>query len=289
MRALRALAIAAALAGCTSAARAAPGKPPEKTRSVDGAAGKLRVSDGGAGGVPVVFVHDVGSELEAWRAQLDHLRPQRRAIAYDQRGHGKSDRSKDGAYTIAALADDLDRVARALGLERFYLVGHGLAGAVLTTYAAAHPDKVAGLAYADAVGDFHAIPRQRIDAMKMRYEPSFGAGELKSEMSGMLSVGAKPETKKRVLAALDRVDPKAYAALRRNLADFSAADLLAGYTGPRLAIEADGPERSPAIFSALDKGASRVGVKGVSHWLMMDDPAAFDRALDPFVGVKPRD
>src|SRR6266542_3653455 len=91
---------------------------PEQFVWVEGGAGRLRVSDGGAGGVPVVFVHGLGADLETWRAQLEHVRAARRAIAYDQRGHGESDRARDGVYTIAALADDLDHVARALALDR---------------------------------------------------------------------------------------------------------------------------------------------------------------------------
>jgi pimeloyl-ACP methyl ester carboxylesterase len=31
--------------------------------------------------------------------------------------------------------------------------------------------------------------------------------------------------------------------------------------------------------------ASRETIAGVSHWLMMDDPEAFDRALDAFLGA----
>jgi len=46
----------------------------ERIRFVQGGAGKLRVSDGGEGGVPVVLVHGLGSELETWRPVLDRLR-----------------------------------------------------------------------------------------------------------------------------------------------------------------------------------------------------------------------
>jgi len=73
---------------------------------VQGGAGKLRVSDGGQGGVPVVLVHGLGSELETWRPVLDRLRSKQRTIAYDQRGHGQSDRAAE--YSVEALADDLE-------------------------------------------------------------------------------------------------------------------------------------------------------------------------------------
>jgi hypothetical protein len=43
-----------------------------------------------------------------WRAQLEHLRVNRRVVAFDRRGHGASDRARDGVYRIEALAEDLD-------------------------------------------------------------------------------------------------------------------------------------------------------------------------------------
>lgn len=260
---------------------------PERFFLVQGGAGRLRVSDGGSGGIPILFLHGLGSDLESWRAQLDHLRPRRRAIAYDHRGHGGSEPAHHGVYTVEALAQDLELVVDALGLDRFFLVGHAISGPLLTIYAAKHPEKVAGLVYAEAVGDFHAIPPARIEAMKMAQgSASFGKVQQR-ELYGQMLAGAKPDTRNRVLAALERLDAPAFPALRSSLPEFSAAPLLAAYRGPRLCIEIAGDE-SPALFSALDKGARKVSVPRVSHWLMMDDPAAFNRALDRFVGFKPR-
>ncbi|MFL5264905.1 MAG: alpha/beta fold hydrolase [Anaeromyxobacteraceae bacterium] len=273
-----------ATAGARPAAPQGAASPGERIVLVDGGAGRLRVSDGGAGEVPVVFVHGLGSDLEAWRAQLDHLRPGRRAIAYDQRGHGGSDPAHDPkGYTIDALADDLDAVVRALRVDRFYLVGHSLAGTVLTTYAAAHPGKVVGLVYADAVGDFRDVPREEIDeALRQEASPAFGKAEQRQLFSEMLAPDAKASTRERVLASLDRMDPPAFAALRRSMATFSAADRVGRYRGPRLAIEVEGRDL-PMIYSALDPSAERVKLSGVSHWLMMDDPEGFDAALDRFI------
>jgi hypothetical protein len=88
--------VAAALLAC-AAHHGGAGAPPaaERFTWVEGKAGRLRVSDGGAGGIPVVLVHGLGSDLAVWRAQLDHLRAGRRAIAYDQRGHGRSEKARD--------------------------------------------------------------------------------------------------------------------------------------------------------------------------------------------------
>jgi pimeloyl-ACP methyl ester carboxylesterase len=254
----------------------------ERLYFIDGTAGRLRVSDAGSAGTPVLFVHGLGCRIDCWRAQLDHLRPSRRAIAYDQRGHGDSDRARDRVYTIDALADDLEAVVEALELARFFLVGHSMAGQVLTAYAARHPEKVAGLLYADALGDLHAArPSQREAFVAQAEAKDFDA---KAEYEEMIGPSARPETRERVLAAVELMDAEAVPALRRSMASFVAAPLLARYAGPRLAVDDASGEDPRFLLVGLLPQLPRKTLANVSHWLMMDDPAGFDRALDGFVG-----
>ncbi|HVP67448.1 MAG TPA: alpha/beta hydrolase [Anaeromyxobacteraceae bacterium] len=277
------LAAAAALvASCRKDRGAPPPAGAERVLALDGAAGRLKVSDGGSGEPAVVFVHGLGGDLEAWRAQLDHLRPSRRAVAYDQRGHGGSEPARDGAYTIEALADDLEAVRRGLGLGRMVLVGHSLAGTVLTAYARAHPERVAGLVYVDAVGDFAAIPPEHLRPLIDREaSPSFDRAAQRAAFEELLGPRARPRTRERVLASLGALDPKAFAALRRSMFGFSARGDPPAPGAPALAVEADGPVL-PIMACAVLR-LPRVALPDVSHWLQLDDPEGLDRALDAFL------
>jgi pimeloyl-ACP methyl ester carboxylesterase len=262
-----------------TASSSEPGK--ESLFTIDGKAGRLQISDGGREGTPVVFLHGLACDIDCWRAQLDHLRPGRRAVAYDQRGHGASARAPEGGYSIDALTDDLEAVLEGLGIGRAFLVGHSMSGEVLTTYAARHPDRVAGLVYADALGDFHALPKAEVDAELAKEDaPGFDA---RKTFASMISDEAKPSTRERVLRAFDTFDPKAFAPLRKSMAAFSAGPLLAKYNGPRLAIEVEGQNNS-FVLSGVLPGVPKTTLPHVSHWLMMDDPDGFNRALDPFIG-----
>jgi len=250
----------------------------ERFLTVDGSAGKLRVSDGGEGGVPVVFVHGLGSDLEVWRAQLDHLRPARRALALDLRGHGGSEPAKGGVYTIPTLASDVDAVVSRLGLQRFILVGHSMAGAVLTAYAGRHPEKVVGLVYVDAVGDVSGAPPE-MKAMFTHAPPNFGPEQLRAAYGEMIGPVAKPGTRAQVLASADRMGPNTFLALRRALADYVPTDDIKRYTGPRRAIEVAGVDM-PFTASRSLPNVTRTTLPNVSHWLMLDDPEGFNRELD---------
>jgi pimeloyl-ACP methyl ester carboxylesterase len=271
-----------------SPAPTAPVTTAEHFLSVDGTAGRLRVSDGGAGEPAIVLLHGLGADLEVWRPQLDHLRTTRRAIAYDQRGHGGSEKARDGVYTLEALAADVEAVRRDLGLGRVILVGHSLSGPLLTTYAGAHPQVVAGLVYVDALGDFQAVPREQLQPLIDREaSPSFGAPERRATFDEMLRPRAQPATRVQVLAALDRIDPPAFAALRRGLFEFrDARARYTGYRGPAVAVEAaDNPYA--AVLAGQVLHLPRTEVAGVSHWLQLDDPDAVNRALDAFLAGFP--
>jgi len=265
---------------------AAPPTAQERISFVEGSTGRIRVSDGGVGEPAIVLLHGLGADLEVWRQQLDHLRTIRRAIAYDQRGHGKSEGARDGVYTVEALAADLEAVRRAMGLGRVVLVGHSMSGAVLTTYAGAHPDVVAGLVYVDAIGDFHAVPREALQpAVDREASPSFGAPERRAAFDEMLGPRAKPGTRQAILSSVDRIDPPAFSALRRSMFDFRDARVrFAAYRGPSLAIEAaDNPYAASMAAQVL--GIPVRNVSGVSHWLQLDDPDAVNRALDAFLAA----
>src|SRR5947209_20342670 len=98
----------------------------------------LNISDGGGGAaIPVVLHHGLGADLHVWDAALAHLRGSRRAVAFDARGHGLSPKAPD--YTVELLAQDLDEVVQGLGIDRFWLVGHSLAGGVISAYAGMKP------------------------------------------------------------------------------------------------------------------------------------------------------
>src|SRR6185437_1335772 len=92
-----------------------------------GPAGQIHVDDDGSGdGVPVVFIHSFAGSGQHWANQLDHLRPGRRAIALDLRGHGQSEAKADDDISIDDLAADVGTVVESLDLPRVALVGHSI-------------------------------------------------------------------------------------------------------------------------------------------------------------------
>lgn len=115
----------------------------------------VEVQEYGAG-PPVVFVHGGAMTHRVWDHQLAAAMRSHRAVAYDLRGTGGSDKPPAG-YSVDAFADDLAALVARLDLARPAIVGHGLGSHVALRLAATRPDVPGRLVLAAAapwfVGD----------------------------------------------------------------------------------------------------------------------------------------
>jgi pimeloyl-ACP methyl ester carboxylesterase len=80
-----------------------------------------------------------------WRPLLDRLARGRRLVRYDPRGTGLSERGFGDGVTVETLADDLEAVADAAGLERFPIYAISQSVPVALTFAARRPERVSRL------------------------------------------------------------------------------------------------------------------------------------------------
>ena len=107
---------------------------------MDGRQGEVTTNDGvglryreAGSGQPLVLVHGWSQAAALFRYQLDGLSDRYRVIAYDQRGHGESDKPAFG-YRIARLAKDLHEFLVALDLRDAAVLGHSMGCSVLWAY-----------------------------------------------------------------------------------------------------------------------------------------------------------
>jgi pimeloyl-ACP methyl ester carboxylesterase len=95
-----------------------------------------------AAGLPILLVHGIRTSATMWRHQADALRADGYPVlAVDLPGHGSR---LDETFTVAGALAAIDQGVQALG-GRVLLVGLSLGGYYAIAYAAAYPDRVAGL------------------------------------------------------------------------------------------------------------------------------------------------
>lgn len=281
LAALALLALASACCPCRRAGDIVPSRTPGLLW-VKGPHGMLRVEDRGAGpGVPVLFVHGLAGHRLAWAAQVSHLSPGRRVVALDLHGMGESEPSPSGDYTIPSFAADVVSVADALGLKRFVLVGHSMGGAVVCEVASRHPDRVAGLLLDDPAGDLSTLPPGSLDAWLKGMEPETYREFTEAWWTKMLEP-AKPGVRDAVYAQMRRTPPAVVSAAARGMASYGTAAALRAYPGPKLTVVTPDNEE-PYSLQKLVAELPFQRITGTSHWVMMDDPEAFDAVMDKFL------
>lgn len=98
---------------------------------------RLFYKDWGAGR-PVVFVHSWALSAGLWDYQLFRLTEHGvRCVAYDRRGHGRSDQPGSG-YNYDTLAGDLAALLDTLDLRDITLVSHSMGGGEVVRYLSRH-------------------------------------------------------------------------------------------------------------------------------------------------------
>jgi pimeloyl-ACP methyl ester carboxylesterase len=244
-----------------------------------GPQGELYIDDGGDGGLPVVFVHSAAGSTEHWAAQLRHLRPERRAVALDLRGHGRSAAPRDGDYRITSLAADLEAVLDHLGLKRVVLVGHSLGGVVCVAFAGAHAERVAGLFLLDPAGDGRKLPPEVVRGMMAGLQSDPYAA---TEAYWMTMLGpSSAVVRARLMKDLRATPAPAIVGPLEDLLVFDPITPLAGYQGPRSVVITAANESPAALHAQLPN--LPVHKMATGHWVQLDDPEGVNTVLDGFL------
>jgi pimeloyl-ACP methyl ester carboxylesterase len=95
-------------------------------------------------GDPVLLIMGLGSNAYGWHRTIPWLAERYQAIAFDNRGVGRSD-VPAGPYTIAQMAADAEAVLDANGHDTAHVVGASLGGMIAQRFALAYPDRLRSL------------------------------------------------------------------------------------------------------------------------------------------------
>ena len=113
----------------------------------------------------MLLIQGLGYASWGWRFQLPELAKRRRAIAFDNRGTGRS-MKPPAPYSIELLADDAGALLDALGILQAHVVGMSMGGYIAQTLALRRPELVRSLVLAgtSAGGSTHEdVPRSTLD------------------------------------------------------------------------------------------------------------------------------
>ena len=145
-------------------------------------------------GKPILFVHAWALPSDMWGYQMAPLSERGlRCIAYDRRGHGRSEDPGRG-YDFDTLADDLAAVIDELDLHEVTLVGLSVAAGEMARYMTRHgADRIAGLVFvAPACTPFLPRTADNPDGIDPQVFEDFRRNELLYDYPQWLEANARP-------------------------------------------------------------------------------------------------
>jgi len=239
--------------------------------------------------------HDWSSPV--WRPLLDRLAHGRRLIRYDPRGSGLSDPTMNGA-TVEELADDMEAVADAAGLDRFPICAVSQSVPVALTLAARRPDRVSrlvllnGLVRGSTARGEHETTETIVGMIRSGWGVP-GSAFMRAIATVFMPRSTPEEVDSLVEMQALSATPDVAADLRRTIADIDVSGCLDKVDCPTLVMHFSGdqvqsPEQSRQIARALT-GAEFHIFDSPNHVLVPSDPVwgpCLDE-IDRFLGESP--
>ena len=111
----------------------------------------LYVEERGQGPAVIVLHGGPGIDHNQFADYLDPLGEEFRLVFVDQRAHGLSERPPRSTWTLSRIAQDVIMLARALGLDRYAVLGHSWGASVALQNAVDYPGMASALVLANGV------------------------------------------------------------------------------------------------------------------------------------------
>jgi pimeloyl-ACP methyl ester carboxylesterase len=240
----------------------------------------------GRGAPALVFVHGWSCDRSYWRYQTGYFAERSTVVAVDLAGHGESGTGRV-EWTMGSFGDDVVAVIDALDLREVVLVGHSMGGDVVVEAARRRPDRVLGLVWVDTYRELSASVEgdaadDELESFVARFRADFAAAT-RDFVRGLFGPHADHDLVECVAADMAAAPPEiALDALGRAVINERAA--LTALREADVPLVAINPDYRPTDRVSLERhGVSVVVVPGVGHFVMLEDPPGFNRALEGVV------
>jgi class 3 adenylate cyclase len=222
-----------------------------------------------------------------------------RLIMYDKRGSGLSDPlAPDRLPTVEEWMDDVPIVLDAVGSEKAAVITNLGGGIMATTYAAAHPERVASLILVDCFARFTAAPGYPFGAPEEAVNRTLQEADLGMGRGLMLDLFAPSvaadDRLRRAWARYERlaVSPGMTVATVRLLYQSDVRNILPVIRVPTLVIHRANAKGFPAEYGRYladhIPGAKYVELPGIDNLIWAgDQDAILDEIQDFITGVRP--
>ena len=231
-------------------------------------------------GAVILLSHGYSATAQMWRGQIDTLSRRHRLILWDMRGHGQSDYPPDqSAYSEEATVGDMLALLDHLGAKTAIVGGLSLGGYMSLAFHASHPERVRALLIIDTG------PGYKSDTAREGWNQNALRTAARYEKEGLSALGGASAER----ATAQHRDATGLARAARGMLTQKNARVMESLPNikvPSIIIvgEKDTPFLAAADYmTAKIPGAEKVVIPGAGHAANIDQPAAFNAALETFI------
>jgi len=237
----------------------------------------------GAGESTLVFVHGWSCDARYWRAQLPHFAENHRVVTLDLAGHGHSGTTRS-QYTMRAFGEDVKAVIEATSSRRVILIGHSMGGSVIAEAARLMPNRVKGLIGVDTLENIeYPITREELKKMIAPLEKDFRAGS-RQFVEEMISPQTDPQLREWILSDMSAAPPAvALSAMNNMMSQYITGEAAKIFDEIRIPVITVNGDMWPVNYEANRRhmlSFDAIVLKGADHFLMLNRPEQFNRALE---------
>ena len=251
-------------------------------------------------GPDVILIPGRGSSRDVWAGQADVIAATHRVHLVQVAGFAGEPVGAPAGEVIAPFVEELARYIEANGIERPAIIGHSMGGFSALLLARRHPERVGRVLIVDSLPFFSAMFGPHVTAENV--EPQ--ARMMRDQIAAMEDAGfvaqqhagagrlVKTEARRAEVVAWSQASDRATFA--QAMYEVMTTDLrpdLAQVATPLTVLYAYDPAMGPeAMIDGLYRGSytgapnvNFVRVDGAYHFVMFDQPAAFQAAIADFL------
>ncbi len=244
------------------------------------------IEEGNPDGEALVLIHGFMSCNAQWERNVEGLGRELRLLLVEQFGHGDSEAPDDVTrYSPQNVLAELDEVRQDRGIDRWWVGGHSLGGAIAIRYALAQPEITRGLIFTNSRAAFGLSRTAGRDDMP---RPDYSAANRRNLPFHPINASRFPaELKDRLVRAADGIPPHALEHTASNSASWGSVEEMHMLSMPVLLVNGRWEKRFQPLLAEARQSIADLRIVDVEggHAINIEQPEAFDAAVLDFIST----
>jgi pimeloyl-ACP methyl ester carboxylesterase len=237
----------------------------------------------GKGEPTLIFVHGWSCDARYWRAQVPVFSKKHRVVILDLAGHGHSGVSRT-RYTMGSFGEDVQTVTESTDSHSVILIGHSMGGSVIAEAARLMPDRVIGLIGIDTLENIeYQMTREELEKMITPLKENFRDAS-RQFVTEMIAPKIDPQLREWILSDMSAAPTNvALSAMDEMLNQSITGEAAKVFDKIKIPVVIVKGDLWPVNYEANRRhmfSFDAIVLKGADHFLMMDRPNDFNKALE---------